>query len=143
MSHIFTTPNQMKQLLFSKDATGRRASNGGPSKNIGKKEKKKKGNEGPNSLVTQRNTMFFLTVKHNEHFHHFPALLLSGSVGVLLFACYSGSTGILTHVPPHHGLHNKDKESRGVITTGRQALLCLRFELKADFEKQMNLNARM
>lgn len=49
MSHILTTPNQMKQLLFSKDATGRRASNGGPSKNIGKKKKKKKerGERGP------------------------------------------------------------------------------------------------
>lgn len=78
--------------------------------------------------------MFFLTVKHNEHFHHFPALLLSGSVGVLLFACYSGSTGILTYVPPHHGLYNKDKESRGAIIIGRQALLCLRFALKAVFD---------
>ncbi len=88
----------------------------------------KRGNESPNSLVTQRNTKFFLTLQNNEHFHRFPApsLSLSGSAGVLLFACYSGSTGTLTRVPPHHGLRNEDKEECQVIMIGIHVLLCLR-----------------
>lgn len=90
-------------------------------------KKNKWGPEGPNSLVTQRNMKFFLSLKNNEHFHHFPAPSpsLSGSAGVLLFACYSGSTGTLSRFPPHHEFCNKEKDAKQVIMIGRQVMLWL------------------
>lgn len=53
--------------------------------------------------------------------------LLCCSVAVLLFACYSGLTGTLAHVPPQQALYNKDEASRQDIMIGRRPLLCLRF----------------
>lgn len=124
-NHILTTPHE--EFPTNQNSAQRKYQDGGLQieglRRI--QVNNTRGNQGPNSLVTQRNTKFFLTLQNNEHFLHFlaPSFSLSGSAGVLLFACYSGSTGTLTRVRPHHGL-NKDKEARQVIIIGIQILLC-------------------
>lgn len=86
---------------------------------------------GPNSEKEHGVSLSHLTVKHNEHFHHFLALLLflSGSVGVLLFACYSGSTGILTHAPPHY----RQKGITGGYYDWQTGFVMCKVCVKADF----------
>lgn len=98
---------------------------------MGNKTKHKNRERGPNSWREHGVSLSHLTVTHNEHFHHFPALLLflSGSVGVLLFACYSGSTGIPTHAPPRH----RQKEITGGYYDWQTGFVVFKVRLKANF----------
>lgn len=119
-------PNQSKQLMPSEEVTGRRTSNQEPSKNFGKKIKE--GTRVQSSSVTQRNIKFFLTLKNNEHFHHFPTR--PHSLALMVFCCL-----LVIQVELEHShefllitrLCNKAEEASQVIMTGRQVLLCLRF----------------